>query len=218
VSYTTEGQPIGLFYGYIADVVDPATGNLLYLDSKGNSVFAPAAADRIVIGNPNPDFIYGFTNNFSYRGFGLSIFIQGSQGNDIFNATRIETEGMIDAKNQTADVLRRWTATGDITDIPKAVADNTNNSILSTRFVENGSYMRIKAATLSYLFPGNLLDRLSINSVRLYITGENLLTVTNYKGFDPEVNFAGGSNTVQGVDFGTYPQTRNLILGLTVTF
>lgn len=218
VSYTTEGQPIGLFYGYIADVVDPTTGNLLYLDSKGNSVFSPAASDRIVIGNPNPDFIYGFTNTFSYGGFGLSIFIQGSQGNDIFNATRIETEGMIDAKNQTADVLRRWIAPGDITDIPKAVADNTGNSILSTRFVENGSYMRVKAATLSYLFPRDLLDHIRLNSVRLYITGENLFTVTNYKGFDPEVNFAGGSNTVQGVDFGTYPQTRNLILGLTVTF
>lgn len=218
VSYTKEGQPIGLFYGYVMDIVDPRTGNVMYIDSKGNSTFDPAATDRVVIGNPNPDFIYGMTNTFSYKNFGFNIFLQGSKGNDIFNATRIETEGMIDPKNQSADVLRRWTTPGQVTDIPKAVADNTNNSRISTRFVEDGSYMRIKSATLSYDLPESLLRKIRMGSFRFYVTGENLLTLTDYKGFDPEVNYAGGSNTVQGVDFGTYPQTRNLIFGLNITF
>jgi TonB-dependent starch-binding outer membrane protein SusC len=218
VSYTTEGKPIGLFYGYVADIVDPRAGDLFYLDSAGNSTFSPAATDRVIIGNPNPDFIYGLTNTFSYKSFSLNIFLQGSQGNDIFNATRIQTEAMLDPKNQTADVLRRWTTPGQVTDIPRAVADNANNSRISTRFVEDGSYMRIKSATLSYDLPMSVLKKIKLGSVRFYMTGENLLTITDYKGFDPEVNFAGGSNTVQGVDFGTYPQTRNLIFGLNVTF
>ena len=218
VSYTTEGKPVALFYGYRTDIVDPRTGDLLYIDSAGNSTTNPAATDRVVIGNPNPDFIYGLTNTFSYKNFGLNIFLQGSQGNDIFNATRIQTEALMDVKNQSADVLRRWTAPGQVTDIPRAVADNANNSRISTRFVEDGSYMRVKSATLSYDFPASLMKRAKLGGARLYVTGENLFTFTDYKGFDPEVNYAGGSNTVQGIDFGTYPQTRNLIFGLNVTF
>ncbi|WP_423148490.1 SusC/RagA family TonB-linked outer membrane protein [Rubrolithibacter danxiaensis] len=213
-----EGYPLGMFYGYVADIVDPQTGDLLYLDANGNSTANPAASDRRFIGNPNPDFIYGFTNTFTYKNFGLNIFLQGSQGNDILNATRIDTEGMVDPKNQSADVLRRWTTPGQVTDIPRAEFGVTDNSRISTRFIENGSYLRVKSATLSFDVPKSLLNKAKIGSARLYVTGENLLTFTDYKGFDPEVNSFGGSNTVQGVDFGTYPQTRNLIFGLNVSF
>jgi hypothetical protein len=125
---------------------------------------------------------------------------------------------MIDPKNQSADVLRRWKTPGQNTDIPRAVPDNANNSRISTRFVEDGSYMRVKSATLTYMLPASLIRRVNFTGARIYITGENLLTFTDYKGFDPEVNYAGGANTVQGIDFGTYPQTRNLILGLNLTF
>lgn len=216
VGLVREGYPLGTFFGYVADIVDPATGNLMYLDVNGNSTFDPAATDRRIIGNANPDFIYGFTNSFSYKNFGLNFFIQGTQGNDMFNATRIETEAMVDPKNHSADVLRRWTAPGQVTDIPKS--GNVGNSIISTRFVEDGSYLRLKSATLSYDLPKSLLSKIKAGGAKFYVTGENLLTSTNYKGFDPEVNFAGGSNAVQGVDFGTYPQTRNLIFGLNVSF
>jgi TonB-linked SusC/RagA family outer membrane protein len=218
VSYTTEGQPIGLFYGYVADIVDPNTGDLLYINSRGNSTFNPSADDRVIIGNPNPEFIYGMTNTFTYKNFSLNVFLQGSQGNDIFNASRIETEGMLDPKNQSADVLRRWKTPGQNTDIPRAVPDNANNSRISTRFVEDGSYMRVKSATLTYMLPASWIRRVNFAGARVYITGENLLTFTDYKGFDPEVNYAGGANTVQGIDFGTYPQTRNIIFGLNLTF
>lgn len=216
VSLAREGYPLGTFFGYVADIVDPATGNLMYLDVNGNSTFNPSASDRTIIGNANPDFIYGLTNNVTYRNFGLNFFVQGTQGNDIFNATRIETEAMVDPKNHSADVLRRWTTPGQVTDIPKS--GNVGNSIISTRFVENGSYLRLKSATFSYDLPKGLLTKIKAGGAKFYVTGENLLTSTKYKGFDPEVNYAGGSNAVQGVDFGTYPQTRNLIFGLNVSF
>lgn len=218
VSRTMEGKPIGLFYGYVWGGVDPATGNAYYVDKNGESTFTPSTDDRRIIGNPNPDFFYGITNTFSYKNFQLSLFLQGVYGNDIFNATRVETEGMTDAKNQTADVARRWRQPGDVTDIPRAVFGNVGNSRISDRFVEDGSFMRIKALTLGYNVPTDILSKVKISNARLYVTGENLFTFTKYKGYDPEVNAFTNSTTVFGVDFGTYPQTRNIILGLNVSF
>jgi len=218
VSLVREGLPLGTFYGYVWGGVDPETGMAYYIDRNGESTFTPTADDRTIIGNANPDFQYGFTNNFSYKNFGLNIFLQGSQGNDVFNATRIETEGMIDPKNQSTAVLDRWRQAGDITNIPMALAGSINNSRASTRFVENGSYLRAKAVTLSYNLPAALLSKASIGSLRLYVTGENLFTITNYSGFDPEVNAYSSSNTALGIDYGTYPQTRNLIFGLNLSF
>ncbi|RAW02406.1 SusC/RagA family TonB-linked outer membrane protein [Pseudochryseolinea flava] len=218
VSLSLEGKPLGMFYGYVAGGVDPATGDLYYIDKNGESTFAPTADDRRFIGNPNPDFIYGMTNTLGYKNFNLSIFFQGSQGNDVFNATRVEMEGMTDAKNQSAVVANRWRKPGDITDIPRASWGVTNNSRASTRFVEDGSFLRLKAITLAYNVPAALLSKVHVNGAKLYVTGENLLTFTDYKGFDPEVNAFGSANTVQGIDYGTYPQTRNLIFGLNVSF
>ncbi len=220
---TIEGKPLGLFYGYIAGGVDPATGMLYYVDRNGESTFTPAPEDRTFIGNPNPDFLYGMTNTFGYRNFSLSIFLQGSQGNDIFNATRIETEGMTDYKNQSHVVLNRWREPGDVTNIPKALPNNNSNSLISTRFVEDGSYLRFKAITLGYTLPANLLAKAGISQARVYVTGENIFTITSYEGFDPEVSAFGlnDNNTLRnialGVDFGTYPQTRNLIFGINLT-
>lgn len=212
-----QGYPLGMFYGYIADVVDPRTGDLLYLDAKGNSTPNPSAAtDRVFIGNPNPDFIYGMTNTFSFKNFSLIVFLQGTKGNDVFNATRIETEAMEGPKNQSTAVLRRWTKVGDITDIPRS--GNTNNSRVSTRFVEDGSYLRVKTATVSYNLPKSLLNKIRMSNARLYATGENLFTITRYSGYDPEINYQGGSNIIQGIDYGTYPHSRNLIIGLSVSF
>jgi len=218
VSYSREGEPLGLFYGYIAGGVDPATGMMYYINQNGESVFNPTPEDRTIIGDPNPDFLFGLSNRFAYRNFDLSVFLQGSYGNDIFNATRIETEGMIDAKNQSRQVLNRWRAPGQETDIPRAVADNTDNSILSTRFVEDGSYLRVKSITLGYELPSSVIQRLNIKSLRFHVSAENLLTFTNYTGYDPEVNAFGTSNIALGVDYGTYPHTRNLIFGVNVSF
>jgi TonB-linked SusC/RagA family outer membrane protein len=223
-SFTVEGEPLGLFYGYVAAGVDPATGNMSYLNKNGERTFSPGAGDRTFIGNPNPDFYYGMTNTFGYRNFNLSIFLQGTQGNDILNATRMDTEGMSDAKNQTAAVLNRWRQPGDVTDIPRASWSSTDNSRISTRFVEDGSYLRVRAVTLSYSMPQSLIAKAKLANVRFYVTGENLFTITDYSGFDPEISaFAADpdnavKNTAMGIDFGTYPQSRNLIFGVNVSF
>jgi TonB-dependent starch-binding outer membrane protein SusC len=218
VSYSTEGQPLAMFYGYKFGGVDPATGNAYYINNLGESTFTPTPEDRTIIGNPNPDFFWGLTNTVSYKNFNLSLFLQGVQGNDIFNATRVETEGMTDAKNQTLAVANRWRQAGDVTDIPKATPNNTDNSRVSTRFVEDGSFLRVKALTFGYNIPQQLLSRVKMSNAKIYVTGENLFTLTNYKGYDPEVNAFGASNTALGVDFGTYPQTRNLIFGVNLSF
>ncbi|MCH7399443.1 TonB-dependent receptor [Belliella sp. DSM 107340] len=218
VSYSVEGRPLGQFFGYVYGGVDPTTGNAFYIDKNGESTFTPASDDRTFIGNPHPDFIYGLTNTLSYKNFDLSIFLRGVQGNDVFNATRIEIEGMTDAKNQSAVVANRWRAPGDVTDIPRATWGNTNNSRISTRFVEDGSFLRVQALTLGYNAPQSLISKLNLTGLRAYVTGENLFTITGYKGFDPEVNAFGASNTIMGVDFGTYPQTQNIIFGVNISF
>ena len=213
-----EGLPLGTLYGYIFGGVDPATGNAYYIDKNGNSTFTPSDDDRVVIGDANPDFIYAINNSFSYKGFGLQILLEGSYGNDMLNATRIETEGMIDPKNQSIEVLHRWKQPGDITDIPRASFGNTDNSRISTRFIEDGSYLRFKAVTFSYNFNQKIIEKLKLSNFKLYVTGENLITLTNYSGYDPEVNAYGGANVERGIDFGTYPQSRTLLFGMNVSF
>ncbi|AXG70673.1 TonB-dependent receptor SusC [Kordia sp. SMS9] len=217
-SIVREGEALGSLYGYIFGGVDPTTGNAFYIDRNGESTFTPSPEDRTIIGDANPDFFYGITNTINYKGFGVFVFLQGSQGNDLLNATRIETEGMIDPKNQSVAVLNRWRQPGDITNIPRASFGNSDNSRVSTRFIEDASYLRFKAITLSYNFSEKILETLNVSSLKIYATGENIFTITDYSGFDPEVNAFGGSNTIRGIDFGTYPQTRNLIFGLNVTF
>jgi len=157
------------------------------------------------------------TNTLSYKGFNLSVFFQGSVGNDIYNASRMETEGMYDAKNQSTSVLDRWRIPGQITDMPRAVA-TTNNLKASTRFIEDGSFLRLKTLTLSYNISNKLLKKWNILRLQPYFTAQNLLTFTNYSGFDPEVNQWGGSATVQGIDWGTYPQVKTYVFGLNVQF
>lgn len=217
-SLVREGEPLGTLYGYVFGGVDPTTGDAFYIDKNGESTFTPLDDDRRIIGDANEDFIYGMTNTLSYKGISLLIFLQGSYGNDMLNASRMDTEGMTDPKNQSTAVLDRWKVTGDITDIPRSSPGNTNNSRISTRFIEDASYMRVKTLTISYDVPTSILSKINIGGLKVYLTGENLLTFTNYSGFDPEVNAFGSSPTVQGIDFGTYPQTRNLIAGLSLTF
>lgn len=211
----TEGQPLGMFWGYISEGVDPETGNLIYRDLDGNGRIT--TSDKTYIGNPNPLFTWGMTNNFSYKGLRLSIFLQGSQGNDIYNASRYETEGMYNGQNQSVEVLRRWRIPGQITDIPRASL-GTDNLRASTRFIEDGSYLRLKTLTLSYDVNLPIMKKWNISRLQPYFTAQNLLTLTKYSGFDPEVNQFGGSSTIQGIDWGTYPQVRTFVFGLNIDF
>lgn len=216
-----EGKPLGQFFGYQWGGVDSDTGNVYYIAKDGSHTFKPKEEDKRNIGNANPDFIYGVTNNFSYKNFSLNLFFQGSQGNDMFNATRIDTESMIDAKNQSTAVLNRWQAKGDVTNVPRVITDGSiENSRISSHYVEDGSYVRLKAVTFAYDFSKLSLERIGLSALKLYVTGENLFTITNYSGFDPEVSSFGNStdtglkNQAMGIDYGTYPQARNIIFGI----
>ncbi|MFZ4707988.1 MAG: SusC/RagA family TonB-linked outer membrane protein, partial [Bacteroidales bacterium] len=181
VSIVKAGLPLGSFFGYISEGVDPQTGNMTYKDVNGIGGFDPG--DRTIIGCAQPKFIYGFTNNISYKQFDLNVFFQGSQGNDIFNATRIDLEGMFDSKNQSIVVLNRWKTPGQITDIPKVVGGgNIDNVHNSTRFIEDGSYLRLKSVTLSYKAIENNPKIKAIKKLSIYVTGQNLLTFTKYSG------------------------------------
>ncbi|MBD2755997.1 TonB-dependent receptor [Spirosoma validum] len=229
---TQKGAPLGAFYGYVVQGIfqttdeitgaatqpgQPRPGDIRFSDLNGDGRID--ASDRTVIGNPNPNFIAGFTNNFSYKGFELSLFFQGSFGNDIYNQNRVTIEGMSDPLNQTTAVLNRWTPTNTSNTMPRAVRyDPNQNNRFSTRFVEDGTYVRLKNLTVAYNLPGKLVNKAKINGVRVYVTGQNLLTFTNYSGYDPEVSADPFSSVGFGRDYGVYPQARTYTAGLSVTF
>lgn len=205
------GEPIGIFYGYNCLGVDPTTGNLVYDDINNDKQIT--SADRIKTGDPNPDFIYGFTNTFLYKSFELSIFLQGTYGNDIYNGTMLYLGNLTAEDNQITKMLNRWKKPGDITDVP-----GVGDQLKSSRFIEDGSFMRIKNVTLGYNFDKKLLEKAKIKSVKVYASVQNLYTFTKYSGMDPEVNYYGASNVVLGTDFFTYPQSRTIMFGLNLGF
>ena len=209
----TPGQPLSSFWGYTAEGVDPETGMMKYKDINNDGKIN--ASDKHYIGNANPKFIWGMTNSLSYKGFNLSFLITSSVGNDIYNASRIEMVGMYSGANQISDVLRRWRVPGMVTDIPKA--GELYNLRASTRWIEDGSYVKVKNITLSYDLPSKLLNKIHIKKLQPYITLDNMLTFTRYSGYDPEMSQY-TSATSMGIDWGTYPNIKTVIFGVNVNF
>ena len=213
------GQPIGVFYSFKSLGVDPSTGDIVFADTNFDGEIT--SEDRTIVGDPNPDFIYGLTNNFSYKGFDLSIFLQGSYGNDVFNGTRLFLESLQGGDNQTTAVLRRWRQPEDITDIPRATTDPVKaaqNKRVSSRFIEDGSYLRFKNVTIGYTLNQEEFKTSVFTSARVYLSAQNLFTFTKYTGLDPEVNYRGDDNSVIGTDFFTYPQAQTFTLGINLKF
>jgi outer membrane receptor protein involved in Fe transport len=214
-----EGQPLGSFYGKIFQGVDAATGMAKFMkDGSGEDSVG-------IIGNANPKYVFGFNNTVRYKNWTLDLFFQGVQGNQIFNATRVLTESMALVMNQSASVVNRWKHAGDITNMPKATPNDWSNATPSTRFIEDGSYVRLKALTISYNLSSPSLSKYKVSRCLVYLTAQNLFTFTKYTGFDPEVSAfsvksasATNQNTAPGVDYGTYPQSRSFILGLNLSF
>ncbi len=227
------GSPLGAFYGYrTAGIVQsdaegqglpkqngqaPKAGDLQFVDVNGDKVIDPK--DQTVIGNPNPKAFGGVTNNFSYKGVELSVFFQGSFGNEIYNQTRQLLESQSDPLNQTPRVLNHWAPGNTNTDVPRAVRNDPNqNNRFSNRWIEDGSYVRLKNLTLAYNVPTALSKRAAIKTLRVYLTAQNLVTWTRYTGYDPEVSADPFSTTGFGRDYGVYPQARTYTVGLNANF
>ena len=206
------GEPVSYFYGFSVLGVNPADGNLIYEDLNKDDKITDL--DRKKIGSPFPDFYGGIGSSLTYKAFNLNFLISYSYGNDIFNSTRIYTE-TISLSNQTTAILRRWQKPGDITDVPKA---SVYNQRISSRFVEDGSFIRLKNIRLSYELPITFIKKASLTKLEFFIAGKNLLTFTRYSGMDPEVNYNGLNPLALGTDFFTCPQAKSLLIGLCARF
>jgi TonB-dependent starch-binding outer membrane protein SusC len=219
------GKPI--FFNVLTrkDTVNSLTGQIVYNDINGDNVIS--ALDRVDGGSPFPNHFGGFTNTFTYKNFDVSIFLQWSSGNKIYNTTRSFVEKMDRGYNQNPDIVaRRWKKPGDVTDVPRANWGGGANAnylnFASQQFLEDGSYLRLKNVQLGYEFGAlKLANGLNISSLRAFITAQNLFTFTKYKGFDPEVSAASsglGRSISVGEDNATYPQAKTFVFGVNVTF
>lgn len=226
-SYVTileKGLPINCFYGYVTDGIfqnqeevanhayqpGAAAGDIRYRDLNNDGVINDD--DRTVIGNPNPQWMFSMGNTLTWKGLEFSFLFQGVAGNDIYNANNITNTGMSAAYNQTTAVLDRWTPTNPSTTMPRAVyGDPNGNCRVSNRFVEDGSYLRLKNITLAYNFPNKLMQKAHLQGIRLAFSAENVATISNYSGFDPEV-------ALNGIDLNRYPLSRTYNFSLNFNF
>jgi TonB-linked SusC/RagA family outer membrane protein len=230
------GQPIGVFYGFksLGVIRDSLAASQVKYKNFSNSTFKPGdmliadidgndsitVADRTIIGDPTPDFTYGMTNVFSWRGFQLDGLLQGSHGGKILNVNRIRTESSPRANLSHDRWYNRWTpATPDakyprIGENPDQVGPNNFTDFL----LEDGSYLRLRTATLSWAVPDRFVQRASVTGARIYVTGTNLFTNTKYSGFNPDVSSQSVSNVNRGIDIGAYPLAKTITTGITVNF
>jgi len=227
---TEKGKPLGVFYGYKTlgifssqeeadkaglkalmpntDLIPFTAGDVHFKDIDGNKIIDEN--DMQIIGDPNPDFIGMFSNSFSYKGLSLTAVFSFIYGNDVYNAIRRELESGKNFDNQTTAILKRWKYDGQITNVPKvSMGDPIGNSRFSDRWIEDGSYLRLKTLSLSYKIP---LKQKILRNFEVFITGQNLITLTKYKGFDPEFS-AEEFPLVQGIDIGLTPQYRSFYAG-----
>lgn len=222
------GQPLGTFYGAATDGIlqlgeetkrgvytgnaIPRAGDRLYVDVDGDGQFT-TANDRRILGNAQPNYLFGITNTLYSKGFDLSILVQGTVGNKILNINRQELEMFTGQQNASTDALQRWTPENPSNSYPRAKLDPA--PIFSDQFVEDGSFLRLQSLQFGYTIPKSWSNH-TLSSVRFYMVGQNLLTWTKYRGFDPEVT--SGSNVQIGTDLGIYPVAKSLSIGASITF
>ncbi len=226
------GQPIGAFYGYVTDGIfqnqsevdahatqpNAAPGDFRFKDVNDDGRINDQ--DRAFIGQALPKWSGGFTSDMNWKGLTLNLFFQYSIGNDIYNNNLAFAEGLNSVFAPTERSFEgAWREEGDGDDFPRVVAgDPANNRRDSDRFLEDGTYLRLKTATLAYNFPAPMLAGIGMKKLRVYVSGTNLLTFTDYSWYDPEVNTFGDANVALGTDFLTYPQARTILFGVNVGF
>ncbi len=223
------GESIGSFYGNVTDGIWQTTdeikaagaiaragdlpGALRFKDVNGDGIFNEAS-DRAILGSGLPKAIFGLTNTFAYKGFDLSVFLQGVQGNQIYNYTRFAMEGSDPSANQLRTVVEgAWRADKPSNTLPSVRQWRWTNT--NSFFVEDGSFLRVKNVSLGYRLP---LNSKFIKRARVYVSGQNLLTISQYRGYDPEVNSDFNSNTSYGVDVYAYPAARTITVGASLSF
>ncbi len=213
------GQPLGAFFLIKSEGVDPETGDLMFVDFNEDGQITPD--DRQYLGKPNPDFFGGLNNTFTYKGFDLNIFFQFTYGFDIINRSAQFGQHLgVSAWGMTELTLNRWQQPGDITNIPRATVldPNRNARADSDRWLEDGSFLRLKNLSLGYTLPQSLTSRIGVRQARVYAMAQNLFTWTNYTGWDPELNSNPGANIARNYDFLTFPQARTTTIGLNIGF
>lgn len=237
VGRTDVGQSVGAFYGYVTDGLfqnrgeieaaafqseNTAPGDIRFKDLNGDGVID--LNDQTYIGDPTPDFTYGINGDIAFKGVDLSFFLQGVQGNDVYNGTVRYDFNFV---NRPASVLGRWTGEGTSTTEPRVTVTDPNQNVrVSDRFVEDGSYLKLKNVQLGYTLPNDLLAKLKCSKFRVYVSAQNLLTFTNYSGLDPEIGTIGfdpaqgvdGGVLEIGIDRGFYPQARTFLGGIQIGF
>lgn len=210
------GQPLGAFQTLRFKGVDPQTGDAIYDDVNGDGDIT--SDDRTIVGSPHPDYYGGLTNTMSWKGFDLRTFLQFTQGNEIFNAIRIfSDDGGYYFDNKLRDsYVNRWQKPGDIATTPRLSYDGTSGSRdVSSRFIEDGSYVRLQEITLGYRLPRGAARLMNMTEARAFISGRNLYTWTDYTGYNPDVNSNGSSANISlGTDFYAYPLARTFSIGI----
>ncbi|WP_244307399.1 SusC/RagA family TonB-linked outer membrane protein [Flavobacterium fluviatile] len=231
------GQPLFYFYGYQTNgiyqnqaEVNAALGSTQTVYKPGDIRFVDRNGDQVInsddktnLGNPYPDFNYGLNLNAAYKNLDFNCFISGVQGNDIFNANKFDLESMDRLFGASTDVLGRSIVTGNVVTnpsatLPRAGGVSQNAGSASERYIEDGSYTRLKNVTLGYTFSGDSFSKY-FSKVRFYLSGQNLVTITNYSGLDPEITRGtDGTSASAGIDLGRYPQPKSVIFGFEVSF
>jgi len=231
-SILREGHPVNSFYLYKQLYVDPQTGNAVYEDLNKDGIIT--AADRQIVGNANPNYYGGLNNTLNYKNFELNFFFFFTQGNKILNMQNFFlVHGGTQANIGFLPIqLERWQRPGDITDIPRlttysgnpsengGAANNYGGNVanLSSRYLEDASFIRLRNVSLSYQFPSQVINRLRLSSLRAYVQVTNLFTISKYSGLDPEVSSQSGNQNTAGYDWATVPQPRTIQVGLNVSF
>lgn len=214
-----EGLPLGSFYGWVMNGVNQETGMIDFVWEDGTLGSPTREQDRQIIGNPNPRLFGGITNNFFYKNFDLSVMGQFVGGVELYNYTAFyRLSGFNLSGNGDKAWTRRWRQPGDVTDVPRPSPGSLDNAAVSTRWVEDGSFFRIRNITLGYTLPSTLAERLKVSNMRIFTTVQNAFVFTKYTGYDPEVNALSSDGVAYGTDHSNYPQPRMFTGGINITF